>query len=119
MKLKRSAKIAIIIAGWLLVVGIYAGQAAEKAKFEAKFDKVESLDKDGKVIITNFSGNVDVKSWDQAQVKVQCPQGLGSQDARKGQRKYRKSDDRSDQDRECPPDRIQVSRAQNEGGGRF
>lgn len=70
MKLKRSAKIAIIIAGWLLVVGIYAGQAAEKAKFEAKFDKVESLDKDGKVIITNFSGNVDVKSWDQAQVKV-------------------------------------------------
>ena len=70
MKFKRSAKIAIIIAGLLLVVGIYAGQAAEKAKFEAKFDKVESLDKDGKVIITNFSGNVDVKSWDQAQVKI-------------------------------------------------
>jgi hypothetical protein len=70
MKVKRSAKIAIVIAGLLLVVGIYTGQAAEKAKFEAKFDKVESLDKDGKVIITNFSGTIDVKSWDQAQVKV-------------------------------------------------
>jgi len=70
MKLRRTKKIVIVIAGFLLAVGIYAGQAAEKVKFEAKFDKVESLDKDGKVIISNLSGTVVVKSWDQAQVKI-------------------------------------------------
>lgn len=70
VKFKRSAKIAIVIAGLLFVWGVYAGRAAEKAKFEAKFDKVESLNKDGKVIVTNVSGTVDVKSWDQAQVKI-------------------------------------------------
>ncbi len=70
MGFKKSAKIAVISAGLLLACGFYAGQAAEKVKFEAKFDKVESLDKDGKVIVTNLSGEVDVKSWDQAQVKI-------------------------------------------------
>lgn len=69
MSAKRFGKIAIAGAALLLVFGIYVGAAA-KEKFEAKFDKVESLDKDGKVIIANVSGKIDIKSWDQAQVKI-------------------------------------------------
>jgi hypothetical protein len=69
MSAKRFGKIAILAAGLVLVFGIYAGAAA-KEKFEAKFDKVESLDRDGKVIVANVSGKIDIKSWDQAQVKI-------------------------------------------------
>ena len=44
--------------------------AQGKVKHEEKFEKTESLARDGKVEIRNLSGNVDVKTWNRNEVKI-------------------------------------------------
>ncbi len=39
-------------------------------KYEERFEKKESIDRDGKVEVRNVSGDVDVKTWDRAEVKI-------------------------------------------------
>lgn len=70
MKEKKLSRIAILAVGLLLVLSVSAGAMAAKEKFEAKFDKVESLDRDGKVTVSNISGKIDVKTWAEARVKI-------------------------------------------------
>jgi hypothetical protein len=41
-----------------------------KEKFEEKFEKTVALAKDGKVYLKNLAGDIDVKTWDRAEVKI-------------------------------------------------
>jgi len=70
MKARKFNRLAIFVIGLLFVLSFSAGATAAKEKFESKFDKVESLDKDGKVTVSNVSGKINVKSWSEAQVKI-------------------------------------------------
>jgi hypothetical protein len=47
-----------------------AASAQGKVKHEEKFEKTESLAKDGKVEIRNISGDVEVTTWDRGEVKI-------------------------------------------------
>lgn len=54
-----------------LFVAVYLplrGLAGEK--FEEKFEKTEALAKDGKVFLSNVSGDIEVRTWPQEQVKI-------------------------------------------------
>jgi DUF4097 and DUF4098 domain-containing protein YvlB len=72
MRSRKIAKSAILTLGIVLLIGAFVGAALAREKFEEKFEKTESLAKDGKVIINNISGKIDVQVWDQAQVKVEA-----------------------------------------------
>jgi hypothetical protein len=39
-------------------------------KYEEKFEKTESIAKDGKVEVRNVSGDIEVKTWDRNEVKI-------------------------------------------------
>ena len=54
----------------LMMVGVNPAVAAEKVKFEEKFAKTLDLVRNGKVIIKNMSGNIEVKTWNKAQVQI-------------------------------------------------
>jgi DUF4097 and DUF4098 domain-containing protein YvlB len=41
-----------------------------KEKFEEKFEKTVALAKDGKVYLKNLAGDIDVKTWDRGEVKI-------------------------------------------------
>jgi DUF4097 and DUF4098 domain-containing protein YvlB len=56
--------------GLMFVLALGTGAALAKEKYEEKFTKTESLDRDGRVMISNVSGRIEVRSWDQAQVKI-------------------------------------------------
>lgn len=54
----------------LLIYFLSPGLALADEKYEEKFEKTEKLEKDGKVYIRNISGKIEVKSWDEDQVKI-------------------------------------------------
>ena len=70
MRFNKIVKPAVVIAALLLAFGFYAGSTWAKEKFEEKFEKTESLARDGKVHISNLSGGIVVKSWDKAEVQI-------------------------------------------------
>jgi DUF4097 and DUF4098 domain-containing protein YvlB len=41
-----------------------------KEKYEEKFEKTVALAKDGKVYLKNLAGDIDVKTWDRGEVKI-------------------------------------------------
>jgi DUF4097 and DUF4098 domain-containing protein YvlB len=59
--------------GWLAIsLLLVFSLAAAKEKYEEKFDKTVALAKDGKVDISNISGDITVLSWSQDQVKIEA-----------------------------------------------
>jgi len=59
--------------GWLVVILLLVFSfAAAKEKYEEKFDKTVALAKDGKVDISNISGDIMVMTWNQDQVKIEA-----------------------------------------------
>jgi DUF4097 and DUF4098 domain-containing protein YvlB len=59
-------------AGLAFVLALAAVPVLAKEKYEEKFAKTESLERDGKVVIVNVSGKIEIRSWDQAQVKIEA-----------------------------------------------
>ena len=57
-----------------LAFGLSLGAAAAfgREKYEEKFSRSEALAKDGKVYLVNFSGDIDIQSWKEAQVKIEA-----------------------------------------------
>ena len=70
MKKLEIAKAAAVLTALVFACGICAGAALAGEKFEEKFNKTEALARDGKVIISNVSGSIIVKSWDKAEVQI-------------------------------------------------
>jgi len=59
--------------GWIVVLLLLVfSLAAAKEKYEEKFDKTVALAKDGKVDVSNISGDITVMSWNQDQVKIEA-----------------------------------------------
>jgi len=69
MKLKRMTSLvaALALLAW---VAVPAAADADKEKYEEKFQKVEKLALDGKVYLSNVSGDIKVLTWDREEVKV-------------------------------------------------
>ncbi len=44
--------------------------AADREKYEEKFERTEALAKDGKVYLSNISGDIEVKTWKESRVKI-------------------------------------------------
>jgi len=70
MKMKKTMVSMGVLFALLMMFGVNPAVAAEKVKFEEKFAKTLDLAKDGKVIIGNISGNIEVKTWNKAQVQI-------------------------------------------------
>lgn len=70
MKIKKNLVSLGVLVALLVMFGVNPALAAEKVKFEEKFEKTLDLVKDGKVIIGNISGNIEVKTWNKSQVQI-------------------------------------------------
>jgi hypothetical protein len=64
---------ALLVFAWIvLFVGFSPVESLAKEKYEEKFEKTVSLAKDGKVILSNISGDIEVKTWDKAEVSIKA-----------------------------------------------
>jgi len=73
--MNKSTKKAIrraVVVGALLALAVFPLAAFAEEKIEQKFSKVEALARDGKVIVGNVSGMVEVRGWPEAQVKIEA-----------------------------------------------
>ena len=70
MRLKRILFSLTVLFFFLLILGLSPTSSMAKEKFEEKFEKTVSLAKDGKVYLKNISGDIDVKTWDRGEVKI-------------------------------------------------
>jgi DUF4097 and DUF4098 domain-containing protein YvlB len=68
-RMTRAGMIAAIVA---LGVGALSLSVLAKDRYEEKFEKTEALAKDGKVFLANVSGDVAVKTWDKAEVRIEA-----------------------------------------------
>ncbi len=66
--LRRSA----VLSGVFLIIALMAGQASAGEKYEEKFGKTVAMAKDGTVDLTNVAGDIEVKSWDRDEVKIEA-----------------------------------------------
>ncbi len=68
---RRTARIGIAVLA-CLALGLTLGAAAAfgRERYEEKFTKTEAMAKDGKVYLINVSGDIEVKSWKENQVKI-------------------------------------------------
>ena len=65
----RAGMIAAIVA---LGVGALSLTALARDRYEEKFERTEALARDGKVFLGNVSGDVVVKTWDKAEVRIEA-----------------------------------------------
>jgi predicted membrane protein len=70
MRLKKSLTSITVLLFFLLILGFSPSSSIAKEKFEEKFEKTVALAKDGKVYLKNISGDVEVKTWDRGEVKI-------------------------------------------------
>ena len=70
MKKFQRPKASIVLVSLWLVLAFLSTEALAKDKHEEKFEKTEALAKDGKVYLSNVSGDIDIKTWDRDEVKI-------------------------------------------------
>jgi DUF4097 and DUF4098 domain-containing protein YvlB len=65
-------KIAIALAVLVLLAVALAPIAvdAAKEKYEEKFERIEKLSRNGRVYLANLSGNITLRTWNKAEVKI-------------------------------------------------
>jgi hypothetical protein len=69
---KKALVLIVVLAVAIFFLGMNPLEASAqgKVKHEEKFEKTESLARDGKVEIRNISGDVEVMTWDRGEVKI-------------------------------------------------
>ena len=72
MKPLRMTQMAIAAVSIMLLVAFSVAASSLDEKYEEKFEKTVALAKEGKVNISNISGNIEVRTWAQDQVKIQA-----------------------------------------------
>lgn len=72
MKTKKSIALLTVLCSLVLFLGFNPAEsaAAAKQKYEEKFEKTVAISKDGKVDLRNISGDIEVKTWDKAEVRI-------------------------------------------------
>lgn len=59
-----------VLVFFLLTLVVSPTSSFATEKFEEKFEKTVALAKDGKVYLKNIAGDIDVKTWDRGEVKI-------------------------------------------------
>ncbi len=72
MRRKQERKWLAAILGPAFLIVFVAAPAWAEQKFEDKFEKTESLARNGKVYLDNISGRIEVATWKEAQVKIEA-----------------------------------------------
>ena len=62
----------LVILGVLLFIGISPRYSLAEQKYEERFDKTVALSKTGSVLLRNISGDIEVKTWDKAEVSIKA-----------------------------------------------
>lgn len=70
MRSKKSFATLTVLVFFLLTLGLSPTSSMAKETFEEKFEKTVAIAKDGKVFLKNISGDIDVKTWDRGEVKI-------------------------------------------------
>ena len=70
MKKFHKPKVSIVLASLWLAFVFLSAEALARDRHEEKFEKTEALAKDGKVFLSNVSGDVEVRTWDKDEVKI-------------------------------------------------
>jgi len=58
--------------GVVMLLGAYPDREADRERYEEKFEQSVALARDGKVILRNLAGDIEVKVWDKAEVQIQA-----------------------------------------------
>jgi DUF4097 and DUF4098 domain-containing protein YvlB len=69
---RQSMKKLAVPLGLAFVLTLGAALALGNEKYEEKFEKTEALAKGGKVYLINVSGDIEIKSWKEDQVKIEA-----------------------------------------------
>jgi hypothetical protein len=69
MRLKKGLAVTTIIA-CVFLFGFSSNAFADKTKYEEKFNETIVLAKSGKVVLTNISGDIEVRTWNRAEVDI-------------------------------------------------
>ncbi|OGD14823.1 MAG: hypothetical protein A2V76_02950 [Candidatus Aminicenantes bacterium RBG_16_63_14] len=72
MMRKQDRKWPVILIGTAFVLAFVAAPALAAEKFEEKFEKTEALAVNGKLYLSNVSGQIEVATWKNAQVKIEA-----------------------------------------------
>lgn len=70
MKSYRLLTMLAILNSLFLVLVFYTPELTAKERYEEKFEKSVTLAKDGEITLSNVSGEIEVKSWNKAEVKI-------------------------------------------------
>jgi DUF4097 and DUF4098 domain-containing protein YvlB len=69
---KQNRKWLAAMLGAAFVLAFVAAPAMAEQKFEEKFEKTEALAKNGRVYLSNISGQIEVATWKEDQVKIEA-----------------------------------------------
>jgi DUF4097 and DUF4098 domain-containing protein YvlB len=72
MKSRNRRKWTACLAAVAVMLAFGTSQALGREKYEEKFEKTEALAKGGKVYLINVSGDIEIKSWKEDQVKIEA-----------------------------------------------
>ncbi|MGD9345035.1 MAG: DUF4097 family beta strand repeat-containing protein [Candidatus Aminicenantes bacterium] len=70
MRLKKSISTLTVLVFFALILGLSPASSIAKEKYEEKFEKTVAIAMDGKVYLKNIAGDIDVKTWDRGEVKI-------------------------------------------------
>ncbi len=69
----RDARVGMaILAAAVFVVAFVAAPALGEERYEEKFSKTEALAKNGRYVLSNISGDIEIGVWKEAQVKIEA-----------------------------------------------
>lgn len=71
MRTQKNLISLMVVTCLVLFVGMNPAWCLQK-KYEETFEKTISIDKDGKVILVNISGDVEVKTWNRGEVEIRA-----------------------------------------------
>jgi DUF4097 and DUF4098 domain-containing protein YvlB len=69
---KQDRRWPILLVAAAFVVAFVAAPALAEQKFEEKFERTEALVKNGKLYLNNISGDIEILTWKEAQVKIEA-----------------------------------------------
>ncbi len=72
MMKKLDSKWTAALLGAAFVLAFVAAPALAEEKFQEKFEKTEALAKNGKLYLNNVSGQIEVMTWKETQVKIEA-----------------------------------------------
>jgi len=72
MMKKLDSKWTAALLGAAFILAFVAAPALAEEKFQEKFEKTETLAKNGKFYLSNVSGQIEILTWKEAQVKIEA-----------------------------------------------